>query len=274
MDCGRSTAAAGGQGSGELDGGASCMPIPPVPTISNKTAFLKEKLVLAKRKAASEFSSAVEPGLRPREDSHRSQCLPCSTLEVQSVSHPVDSSGSSPPALVPCFRDPEAFKYSSLAVHVDVKSGLHRYAQNREGPNLIVPLSRFSGGELWFQTSEGVETSESDPSMTGRLIPIADGPAFLMDPSVPHETRDWTETRVVLIAYSVLGSERLASDMSKVIEPLGFSTAPQGLGPFPVSLDPRPPPPLGHPPAEVSREVPKSVSDMFFVEIIILGQRK
>ena len=347
MDCGHGTAAAGVQGSGELDGGASCMPIPPVPIIPDKTAFLKEKLVLARRKAASEFSSAVEPGLRPREDSHRSQCLPSHKLEVQSGSHPVDSSGSSPSAPVPRFTDPEAlaryllehqvcltaesalnliellpkaaeeplrqaqsgpgrrfsfgvykhggivglhrntnvfpstckalnllllqvcpsFKYSSLAVHVDVKSGLHRDAQNREGPNLIVPLSRFSGGELWFQTSQGVENSESDPSIKGCLIPIADGPAFLMNPSVPHETRDWTGTRVVLIAYSVFGSERLASDMTKVIEPLGFSIAPQGLGPFRVSWDPRSPPPLKLPSSEVSKEVPKSVSDMFFVEI-------
>ena len=347
VDCDLGTAAAGGQGSGKLDGGAPCMPIPPVPAISNRAAFLKEKLALAKKKAAAELSCVVEPGLRPREDFHQSACLPSSPLEVQSFSHPVDSSGSSSLHPVPCFQDPEAlaryllehpaclkadsalslidllptsaeeplrqgqsgpgrrfsfgvykhggviglhrntnqfpcackalnhlvhqvcpdFKYSSLAVHVNVKSGLHRDAQNREGPNLIVPLSRFSGGALWVQSSEGVTTAANDPSLTGKLIPISEGPAFLMDPSVPHETRDWTGTRVVLIAYSVLGGERLASDMAAVIEPLGFSLAPLGLGPFSVSWDPRSSAPLGLPPAEVSQKVPKSVGDMFFIEI-------
>ncbi|CAE7219633.1 unnamed protein product [Symbiodinium microadriaticum] len=163
VDCDLGTAAAGGQGSGKLDGG--------------------EKLALAKKKAAAELSCVVEPGLR------------CKVFLTRLIV----------PVLVP---------FTQCLVSKTPK-----------------PLR---GGALWVQSSEGVTTAANDPSLTGKLIPISEGPAFLMDPSVPHETRDWTGTRVVLIAYSVLGGERLASDMAAVI---------------------------------VSQKVPKSVGDMFFIEI-------
>ena len=73
----------------------------------------------------------------------------------------------------------------------------------------------------------------------GELINVAAGPAFLPDPTAFHETRSWTGRRIILIAYSVLGCEHLAVASRPVVETLGFSVAPLGLGPFAVSGDPR-----------------------------------
>ena len=160
------------------------------------------------------------------------------------------------------------FSYSSLAVHVDVKSGLHRDVNNRPGPNLIVPLSYFSGGELWNEKRGGTFCAEGDPELMGELIDVAAGPAFLPDPTAFHETRSWTGRRIILIAYSVLGCEHLAVASRPVVETLGFSVAPLGLGPFAVSGDPRSRP-LAPVAAEASLErfVPKDASEMYFIEV-------
>ena len=96
------------------------------------------------------------------------------------------------------------FSYSSLAVHVDVKSGLHRDINNRPGPNLIVPLTYFSGGELWNQKEGGALCAEGDPNLVGDLIDVAAGPAFLPDPTAFHETRKWAGCRTRFLVVSSL----------------------------------------------------------------------
>ena len=160
------------------------------------------------------------------------------------------------------------FSYSSLAVHVDVKSGLHRDINNRPGPNLIVPLTYFSGGELWNQKEGGALCAEGDPNLVGDLIDVAAGPAFLPDPTAFHETRTWTGCRIILIAYSVLGCEQLAAASRPVVEALGFSVAPLGLGPFAVVGDPRSRPLAPLPPeTPAGKLVPKAASDLYFVEL-------
>ena len=160
------------------------------------------------------------------------------------------------------------FSYSSLAVHVDVKSGLHRDINNRPGPNLIAPLTYFSGGELWNQKEGGALCAEGDPNLVGDLVDVAAGPAFLPDPTAFHETRTWTGCRIILIAYSVLGCEQLAAASRPVVEALGFSVAPLGLGPFAVVGDPRSRPLAPLPPeTPAGKLVPKAASDLYFVEL-------
>ena len=92
----------------------------------------------------------------------------------------------------------------------------------------------FSGGELWNEKRGGTLCAEGDPELMGELINVAAGPAFLPDPTAFHETRSWTGRRIILIAYSVLGCEQLAVASRPVVEALGFSVAPLGLGPFAV----------------------------------------
>ncbi|CAE7235845.1 unnamed protein product [Symbiodinium sp. CCMP2592] len=46
--------------------------------------------------------------------------------------------------------------------------GLHRDENNRDGPTLLVPLTDFENGELWFQKVGGDVASLNDPSLEGR----------------------------------------------------------------------------------------------------------
>ncbi|CAE7248244.1 unnamed protein product [Symbiodinium sp. CCMP2592] len=46
--------------------------------------------------------------------------------------------------------------------------GLRRDENNRDGPTLLVPLTDFENGELWFQKAGGDVSSLNDPSLEGR----------------------------------------------------------------------------------------------------------
>ncbi|CAE7626039.1 NaCP60E [Symbiodinium sp. CCMP2592] len=51
---------------------------------------------------------------------------------------------------------------------LDEVAGLHRDENNRDGPTLLVPLTDFENGELWFQKVGGDVASLNDPSLEGR----------------------------------------------------------------------------------------------------------
>ncbi|CAE7377990.1 NaCP60E [Symbiodinium sp. CCMP2592] len=159
-----------------------------------------------------------------------------------------------------------AFSYSSLAVHENLASGLHRDENNRDGPTLLVPLTDFENGELWFQKVGGDVASLNDPSLEGCLLDVAAGPTFFSKPKDFHETRPWKGRRVVMLAYSVRQCEELRPELRAVAERLGFSVSPLGLGPFVVSWDPRCLSPV-RPSQRDASSVRQSAAGMYFVEL-------
>ncbi|CAE7351602.1 NaCP60E, partial [Symbiodinium sp. CCMP2592] len=159
-----------------------------------------------------------------------------------------------------------AFSYSSLAIHENLASGLHRDENNRDGPTLLVPLTDFENGELWFQKVGGDVASLNDPSLEGCLLDVAAGPTFFSKPKDFHETRPWEGRRVVMLAYSVRQCEELRPELRAVAERLGFSVSPLGLGPFVVSWDPRCLSPV-RPSQRDASSVQQSAAGMYFVEL-------
>ena len=88
----------------------------------------------------------------------------------------------------------------------EVPTPLRSDSNNLENSlNLIIPLSSFSGRQIWMEDSQGDHSlSREGQSLTGTLLPVNEGPVLL-----PARERrrcvmqPWTGRRVVLVAFTV-----------------------------------------------------------------------
>ena len=112
--------------------------------------------------------------------------------------------------------------FSSAALFLDTKTPMHRDQNNLEScPNLVVPLSVFSDGQIWVANA-GEKPSVSGPSRAeGDLLEVAGGPCRF-DASRYHCTMDWRGRRLVLVGFHVRDHDKLSVKDAAVLTGLGF----------------------------------------------------
>ena len=117
--------------------------------------------------------------------------------------------------------------FSSITLMRNIKSSLHSDSRNDSAcPNILLPCSKWQGGELWVQDPSGSVLLPNSGAVRGRLIPI-EYPFTCFDASIPHATWDWVGCRIILIAYHVQGTARLTSDAASLLRKFGFNVLPE-----------------------------------------------
>ena len=119
------------------------------------------------------------------------------------------------------------FHFSSLALLRNVHSGVHRDGNNHTGcRNRLLPLSRFSGGELWCHEPVAGEVLFPGTALHGTLHELT--PPFLeFNANVLHGTFPWIGDRVVLAAFHMRTPSSLSAGETQFLRHVGFRLLPE-----------------------------------------------
>ena len=112
--------------------------------------------------------------------------------------------------------------FTSLVVLDGSQNSLHRDSRNACVPNLVIPLTSFSGGELFLEKPDGELHTVGERTLRGEIIPFTEGPVAFDARHVNHGGLPSPDRRVVLIAYCLQGASRLNAQNRKLLTELGF----------------------------------------------------
>ena len=117
----------------------------------------------------------------------------------------------------------QAHCFGAFVLLHDVQSACHRDLRNAHSPNLVFALSKFSGGGVWQESTEGNEWRFFHNTwMRGEILPLQPGPAYVHARTHYHATEPWQGTRCVLIAYLPESMESLHVQGTRHLLSLGF----------------------------------------------------
>ena len=141
--------------------------------------------------------------------------------------------------------------FAALDILDEVQSGVHLDRFNvKRSSSLVVPLTHFSGGQLWVEDQAGRQPlRDGDVERFGYLHDFAQGPC-LFDPHSRHAVKPWDGRRVVIAAYLPMGVDSARSQLRSQLSGLGFV-----LRVFP---SPEPPPAILDPRCRPSRTIEPS----------------
>ena len=112
--------------------------------------------------------------------------------------------------------------FAAFQVLDEVQSDFHRDLQNLKGScNLVIPLTRFSGGAVWLEDPSGpVMRHVHGSSLQGRLAQVSSGPLKLQ-PDVWHRVENWEGRRVIIVAHTPK-LDGLSRELQSRVSLLGF----------------------------------------------------
>ncbi|CAE6964726.1 SLC24A2 [Symbiodinium natans] len=113
-------------------------------------------------------------------------------------------------------------QFSSFVILEGSEMGIHRDAQNACLPNLVIPLTRFEGGELAVADPEGHVVSHGGQSFRARLCDLGRGPIAFNAQGLQHAVMPFKGRRLVLIAYCLKNVASLDRASCRALRTLGF----------------------------------------------------
>ena len=123
--------------------------------------------------------------------------------------------------------------FTTLTLLSETRSEPHKDKFNMPNSNLIVPLTiPENGGGLWIETDQGEDFRQVTPKkqVAGRVYPLRTLTPMFLDPHKWHGSESWdVGSRVLLVAYSLKGFEKVNDDQRCVLEEAGF-LLPQSSG--------------------------------------------
>ena len=119
-------------------------------------------------------------------------------------------------------RRGDDFAFTSLSLLRNVVSGLHRDGNNHSVClNRLVPLSFWTGGELWCHDTAG-DITYPGTSLVGKLLPLS--PPFVeFDACELHGTMPWLGERMVLAVYHIKTPAALTHAEMDYLKRVGFA---------------------------------------------------
>ena len=139
------------------------------------------------------------------------------------------------------------FIFTTLSVFQGVKTPMHKDSRNAPFPNLVIPLTRFQGGQIWVQDPTGsVPEYTPEGLRMGRDLEVSEGPVTLDAYDAFHFTRAWKEDRIVMVAYVTDHLDRATESERSLLRELGF-ILPDAKGAVPRRPRPRASGPTQHP---------------------------
>ena len=112
--------------------------------------------------------------------------------------------------------------FTSLVVLDGSQNNIHRDTRNACVPNLVIPLTRFSGGELFLEKPDGELRTVGDRTLHGEIVSLNEGPVAFDARHVNRGGLPSPDRRVVLIAYCLKGAPRLKAKDRDILTGLGF----------------------------------------------------
>ena len=89
-------------------------------------------------------------------------------------------------------------------------------------PNVLIPLSVFSGGQLFVESEEGDACLDHQGKVRGFIYPIT-LPFLSFDAQKRHSILPWSGCRLILGSFHIRGAERLPPGTRNVLRSLGYS---------------------------------------------------
>ena len=112
--------------------------------------------------------------------------------------------------------------FTSVTISSSTMTCLHTDMRNMKGtPNIAVPLTLWSGGELFLRDASGSDRLQP-AGIKGRKLSIL--PQYLaFDGSIPHATCPWKGNRLLMIAYHVRSPENIPLGQLDILRGFGFN---------------------------------------------------
>ncbi|CAE7286514.1 unnamed protein product [Symbiodinium sp. CCMP2592] len=110
------------------------------------------------------------------------------------------------------------FFHSSFVLIDGIASEAHCDTANSDLPNVVIPISCFSGGELRVAHPSGADVMVHDgvkrPAVS---LPVCRGPVIFTASSCLHEVLPFEGRRLVLVGYTLRACESLAADQRDLL---------------------------------------------------------
>ena len=130
-----------------------------------------------------------------------------------------------------------SFQFTTIVVTQNMQSPVHQDCFNSSVPNLLVPLTTFSGGHVFVEHPEGKDQCSHEGSdYVGFRLDCDRAPWSFDAKHCRHFTLDWEGTRVMLVAFTVGRLSGLSVDDRQGLQALGFSSPPEDVQSGPVLL--------------------------------------
>ncbi|CAE7041883.1 unnamed protein product [Symbiodinium sp. CCMP2592] len=114
--------------------------------------------------------------------------------------------------------------FSTISIYDNVCTALHRDSRNACFENLIIPLTQFSGGELWMQQDKGATPQNFGGSeVFGTAVPIPPEGLCFDARGILHCTMPWKGRRLIAVAFTVSKTEELKQSDARLLEDLGIN---------------------------------------------------
>ncbi|CAE7244397.1 unnamed protein product [Symbiodinium sp. CCMP2592] len=100
--------------------------------------------------------------------------------------------------------------FSTISIYDNVCTALHKDSRNACCENLIIPLTQFSGGELWLQQDNGaIPQTFGGSEVFGTAMPIPHEGLCFDARGILHCTMPWKGRRLIVVAFTVSKTEEL-----------------------------------------------------------------
>ncbi|CAE7560223.1 unnamed protein product [Symbiodinium sp. CCMP2592] len=114
--------------------------------------------------------------------------------------------------------------FSTISIYDNVCTALHKDSRNACCENLIIPLTQFSGGELWMQQDKGATPQDFGGSeVFGTAVPIPPEGLCFDARGILHCTMPWKGRRLIAVAFTVSKTEELKQSDARLLEDLGIN---------------------------------------------------
>ncbi|CAE7837757.1 unnamed protein product [Symbiodinium sp. CCMP2592] len=114
--------------------------------------------------------------------------------------------------------------FSTISMYDNVCTALHKDSRNACCENLIIPLTQFSGGELWLQQDNGaIPQTFGGSEVFGTAVPIPTEGLCFDARGILHCTMPWKGRRLVVVAFTVSKTEELKPSDAHLLEDLGIN---------------------------------------------------
>ncbi|CAE7193933.1 unnamed protein product [Symbiodinium sp. CCMP2592] len=114
--------------------------------------------------------------------------------------------------------------FSTISIYDNVCTALHKDSRNACCENLIIPLTQFSGGELWMQQDQGATPQIFGGSeVFGTAVPIPPEGLCFDARGILHCTMPWKGRRLIAVAFTVSKTEELKKSDAQLLEDLGIN---------------------------------------------------
>ena len=137
--------------------------------------------------------------------------------------------------------------FSSFVIISGVHSPRHQDSLNACAPNIVLPLTSFSGGELRVSQANDPIHDLAQPPLHFVDLPVASGPVSFNARDCPHEVLPSKGLRVVIAAYTLQAALHLVAypelqasltALAFPLPPVDFMYSPEELAPRVLPLSP------------------------------------